>query len=87
MLPMHFCPSGSGEVIDRTFNPLPPKPEDTSAWLTVYPYALEFWQSVSEHKDISRDFKAHAAKAIKALKRIVTAQKSEFRIAGLDRPF
>jgi len=70
MLPMHFRPSGTGEVIDRTFNTLPPKPEDTSAWLTMYPYAFAFWQSVIEHKDISRDFKAHAAEAIKALKRI-----------------
>ena len=70
MLPMRFRPSSTGEVIERTFEPKLPKPEDQAAWLEMHPHALTFWQRITEHPDISSDFKAIANDAILSLQRI-----------------
>lgn len=70
MLPMFFRPSSTGEVIERTFEPKLPKPEDQAAWLEMIPIALEYWQQVANHKDISTDFQKIARKNIEALGRI-----------------
>ena len=70
MLPMLFRPSSSGEVVERTFEPKLPKPEDQTAWLDMMPLALTYWQRIAEHPDISPDFKAIATSAAEALKRI-----------------
>jgi hypothetical protein len=70
MLPMFFRPSSTGEVIERTFEPKLPKPEDQAAWLEMMPIALEYWQQVANHKDISTDFQKIARKNIEALGRI-----------------
>lgn len=70
MLPMHFRPSGTGEIIDRSFEPKLPKPEDQTAWLEMHPHALHFWQRITEHSEISPDFKTIAHNAIQSLQSI-----------------
>jgi hypothetical protein len=70
MLPMRFRPSSTGEVIERTFEPKLPKPEDQAAWLEMHPHALTFWQRITQHPDISTNFKTIANDAIQSLQRI-----------------
>ena len=70
MLPMHFRPSGSGEIVEREFKPRLPKPEDLDAWLEMYPYAIAFWRKVADSTSISDSFKVIAIAAIEALHRI-----------------
>lgn len=70
MLPMHFRPSSTGEVVERTFEPKLPKPEDQVIWLEMYPHAITYWQQVQQCAEISSDFKAIATDAIQALQRI-----------------
>jgi len=70
MLPMQFRPSSTGEVIERTFEPKLPKPEDQAAWLQMMPLALDYWQQVASHESISPDFRQIATQAINALQRI-----------------
>jgi len=70
MLPMFFRPSSTGEVIERTFEPKLPKPEDQAAWLEMMPLALDYWQQVATHRAISTDFQKIATKAIDSLKRL-----------------
>lgn len=76
MLPMRFRPGSTGEIIQRQFEPRLPKPEDQKVWLEMYPHALGFWKQVSEHPDISKDFKAIANAARISLKTVhtITAQ-------------
>lgn len=70
MLPMHFRPSGTGEVVERSFEPKLPKPEDQDAWLEMYPHAINYWQQVQQCPDISTDFQKIAGQAITALQHI-----------------
>jgi len=72
MLPMRFRPSSTGEVIERSFEPKLPKPEDQSAWLEMYPHALLYWQRITEHPEITDSFKPIAEQAIAALEHIHT---------------
>lgn len=70
MLPMRFRPSSTGEVTEREFKPTLPKPEDQTAWLEMHPHALAFWQRISEHPPVSKDFKKIAGSAKESLKHI-----------------
>lgn len=70
MLPMHFRPSSTGEVVERTFAPKLPKPEDQAAWLKMYPHAVHYWQRITEHSEITSPFKQIAGQAITALQHI-----------------
>jgi hypothetical protein len=70
MLPMRFRPSSTGEILDRTFEPKLPKPEDQAAWLEMYPHAHTYWKHITEHSEITPSFKQIAEQAIKAIKRI-----------------
>jgi len=70
MLPMHFRPSGTGEVIERQFEPKLPKPEDEAAWLEMHPLAINYWQQVQQCPDISTEFQQIAKEAIAALRHI-----------------
>ncbi len=70
MLPMYFRPSGTGEIIERSFEPKLPKPEDQAAWLEMHPCALMYWRRVQECPEISADFQKIAKQAITALQHI-----------------
>ena len=70
MLPMRFRPSSTGEVLDRGFAPILPKPEDQAAWLEMYPHARTYWQRITDHSEITSSFKQIAEQAIKSIKRI-----------------
>ena len=70
MLPMRFRPSSTGEIIERTFEPKLPNPEDQAVWLEMMPHALTYWQRITEDDNISTDFQEIAELAISALQRI-----------------
>lgn len=70
MLPMRFRPSSTGEVIERTFEPKLPKPEDQAAWLEMMPLALDYWHQVATHESISPGFQIIAKQVIDSLKRL-----------------
>jgi hypothetical protein len=70
MLPMSFRPSGTGEIIERNFEPKLPKPEDQAAWLEMHPHALKYWHRVQECPEISTEFQKIAEQAITALQHI-----------------
>lgn len=70
MLPMYFRPSGTGEIVERPFEPKLPKPEDQAIWLEMYPHALNYWRRVQECLEISNDFKKIAKQVIIALQHI-----------------
>ncbi|WP_113907617.1 type II toxin-antitoxin system HipA family toxin YjjJ [Aliidiomarina celeris] len=68
MLPMHFAPTAAGD--------LPAKPRDITLclevervhWELAYPMALELWQRVIEHPNISDHFKAIARQQFEVVK-------------------
>ncbi|WP_425607127.1 hypothetical protein [Coraliomargarita algicola] len=70
MLPMRFRPSSTGEVIERTFEPTLPNPEDQAAWLEMHPHAVKFWQRITEHDNASSEFQKIAQQAIQSLQNI-----------------
>ena len=70
MLPMLFRPSGTGEVVERSFKPTLPKPEDQAAWLEMHPHAIQYWQQVRQCPDITPDFQMIAKQATETLQRI-----------------
>jgi hypothetical protein len=70
MLPMYFRPSGTGEILERSFEPNLPKPEDQAAWLEMHPHALMYWHRVQECPEISTEFQKIAEQAITALQHI-----------------
>lgn len=70
MLPMRFRPSSTGEIIARDFQPKLPKPEDQDAWLEMHPHALTFWQHITEHPEITNDFKTIARNATESLQQL-----------------
>jgi hypothetical protein len=56
MLPMLYAPI-DGKIVKREFKPSPPNPDAVEEWSHALPLALKFWQSVSNDKRISVDFK------------------------------
>ena len=70
MLPMRFRPGPTGELTQDAFSPELPKPENQQAWLQIYPHALEYWQQVSRHPDISKNFQALANEATRSLEMV-----------------
>lgn len=67
MLPMHFRPAASGEVVPRDYLVTLPTPEVRDDWRTAATAAVDFWQRASDDDRISGDFRAIAAGAATAL--------------------
>ena len=65
----YFLPEQSPYPLAPVHDMLP-KREDQGAWLEMHPHALIFWQRITEHPEISFDFKGIANDAIQSLKRI-----------------
>ena len=63
MLPMHFRPATSGEIVERRYEIALPTPEQRDDWHVAAPMALEFWQRVSDEARISAPFRAIAGDA------------------------
>ncbi len=63
MLPMHFRPANSGEVVERRYEIVLPAPEQKADWLDAAPMARKFWQRIADEPRISHPFQAIAIDA------------------------
>ncbi len=63
MLPMRFCPTATGEVVERVFRIPAPLPEYLADWRAAAAMALAFWQRAAEDLRISDPFRRMAAAA------------------------
>jgi hypothetical protein len=61
MLPMMYRPASHGAVVPREFVAAVPTPDDLPCWRRTAAWAETYWQRVSEHPDISEDFRRIAA--------------------------
>lgn len=56
MLPMLYAPQNE-QIIERTFTLPTPRPDQSAQWPSAWAAACEFWERVSQHQDISKEFK------------------------------
>lgn len=65
MLPMMYAPQ-QNQLIERPFDPAPPKVSELSAWNTALAAARDFWVYVQKSSQVSKEFKSltssHASK-------------------------
>jgi hypothetical protein len=71
MLPMHFRPATSGEVVERQYEVTLPTPERRDDWHEGARTASVFWQRVADDARISAGFRAVASDAGSALDRAI----------------
>jgi hypothetical protein len=57
MLPMHYRPAASGEIVPRRFEPGLPLPEQREAWLAASTMAFECWQRIGGDARVSVAFR------------------------------
>ena len=67
MLPMHYRPAVSGEVVPREYTVQRPPPAARDDWQQAAVMARAFWQRVSESTEISVEFRRIARAAGRAL--------------------
>ncbi len=60
MLPMLWSPAAGGEIVSRTFAPLPPTPAQAGDWAVAAGWAEVFWQRVAADGRVSPEFTAIA---------------------------
>jgi hypothetical protein len=60
MLPMLYAPQ-QNQLVERSFNPAPPKPSDAPVWTEALAAARDFWGRVGSHPQISEEFKSLTA--------------------------
>jgi HipA-like C-terminal domain len=56
MLPMLWAPVAGGEIVPRTFAPLPPTPAQAADWAVAAGWAEVFWQRVAADERVSPEF-------------------------------
>lgn len=61
MLPMLYRPDSSGGLPVRDFQPPPPRPDVLNVWQTAAAWATTFWERVSAHPEVSREFREIAS--------------------------
>lgn len=61
MLPMMYAPQ-QNQLVNRTFDPTSPKPDEIFAWSDALAAARYFWAQVQHHSMISAEFKKLTAK-------------------------
>jgi hypothetical protein len=71
MLPMHFRPAPSGEVVERHYEVVLPTPERRDDWHEAARTALGFWERVANDPRISGGFRALAEEARALLARAI----------------
>ncbi|WP_159015907.1 type II toxin-antitoxin system HipA family toxin YjjJ [Cognatiluteimonas profundi] len=71
MLPMHFRPASTGEIVPRDFIVPLPTPEHRDAWQIAAAIALAFWQRTSGDPGISDAFRRICADASVDLERAI----------------
>jgi hypothetical protein len=55
MLPMMYAPQ-QNQLVERPFNPAPPKSAEISVWNSALAAAKDFWKQVQKHPRISKGF-------------------------------
>lgn len=71
MLPMHFRPATSGEVVERHYEVVLPTPERRDDWHEAVRMALGFWERVVDEPRISGGFRPLAEEARTSLDRAI----------------
>lgn len=66
MLPMMYAPQ-NGQIVERNFNPMLPKPTDADIWQEVWMAGKEFWAIVVDNANISTGFKKIAQENLEKL--------------------
>lgn len=56
MLPMFYAPQ-QNQLVERPFDPAPPKASELTVWAGALSAALDFWNRVASHPQISGEFK------------------------------
>lgn len=56
MLPMLWAPVAGGEIVSRTFAPLPPTPAQAVDWTVAAGWAEEFWARLAAEAQLSPEF-------------------------------
>lgn len=56
MLPMLYAPQ-QNQLVERSFDPTPPKVSELPVWAKALAAALDFWRRVQSHPQISESFK------------------------------
>lgn len=74
MLPMHFRPAASGEVVPRDYAVTLPTPEFRDDWRIAAAIARDFWRRVADDAGISGDFRGIAAGADASLGHAISRQ-------------
>lgn len=75
MLPMHFRPAASGEIVPREYAVILPTPEFREDWRVAATLALAFWRQVEDNPAISETFRRIAEGASKALGHAMARQR------------
>ena len=71
MLPMMYAPQ-QNQLIERTFDPSPPKFFEIPVWSDALTAAHDFWSQVQSNVEISEDFKKLTAANEPKLSRLST---------------
>jgi hypothetical protein len=75
MLPMHFRPVASGEIVSREYAVTLPTPEFRENWRVAATLALAFWRQVADSPAISEIFRRIAEGASASLGHAVARQR------------
>lgn len=75
MLPMHFRPTASGEVVPRDYVVTVATPEYRDDWRTAAEIARDFWDRVADEVLISAEFRAMASGASAAIGHAMARQR------------
>lgn len=75
MLPMHFRPAASGEVVPREYTVTLPTPEFRDDWREASAMAVAFWRHVADTAAISENFRAIAKGATSSLAHAIARQR------------
>ena len=67
MLPMHYRPSPTGEVLTPEFVPPIPMPLQLSSWRSASRVAVAFWERVGKDTRVSAEFRKEAARIRQAI--------------------
>ncbi len=70
MLPMLWAPGPQGELVERSFSPVPPVPAAVDAWREAVGWAADFWRNLAQDERLSREFAGFARAALKTVERL-----------------
>lgn len=70
MLPMLWAPIAGGEILERTFNPLPPVPRQVADWSLAAGWAETFWQRLAADPRLSPGFVEIVSRSLETVVRL-----------------